>query len=82
MDRIMDIADRHGLKVIEDCCQAYFTYYKGRLAGTIGDMGCFSMQQSKHLTARTGTIWPCAPPYSETRDGKIATNGVQDPIRS
>ncbi|MGI6562076.1 MAG: DegT/DnrJ/EryC1/StrS family aminotransferase [Clostridia bacterium] len=56
MDRIMDIADRHGLKVIEDCCQAYFTYYKGRLAGTIGDMGCFSMQQSKHLTAGEGGI--------------------------
>lgn len=56
MDSIMDIAKRHGLKVIEDCCQAYFTYYKGKLVGTIGDMGCFSMQQSKHLTAGEGGV--------------------------
>lgn len=56
MDRITDIAKRHHIKVIEDCCQAYFTYYKGKLCGTIGDIGCFSMQQSKHLTAGEGGV--------------------------
>ena len=56
MDPIMDIAKRHNLVVIEDCAQAYCTLYKGRLAGAIGHMGCFSMQQSKHLTAGEGGI--------------------------
>jgi dTDP-4-amino-4,6-dideoxygalactose transaminase len=56
MDAIMDIAKRHNLIVIEDCAQAYCTWYKGRLAGTIGHMGCFSMQQSKHLTAGEGGL--------------------------
>ena len=54
MDAILDIARRHDLPVIEDCCQAYLTYYKGRLCGTIGDIGCFSMQMSKHLPTGEG----------------------------
>lgn len=56
MDAIMDTANRHHLKVIEDCCQAYFTYYNENLCGTIGDIGCFSMQQSKHMTAGEGGV--------------------------
>jgi len=54
MDAIMGIAKEHGLPVIEDCAQAYDTYYHGRLVGTIGDIGCFSMQQSKHLAVGEG----------------------------
>ncbi len=56
MDAITGIAKKYNITVIEDCCQAYFTYYKGKLAGTIGDIGCFSMQQSKHLTAGEGGV--------------------------
>jgi dTDP-4-amino-4,6-dideoxygalactose transaminase len=56
MDPILDIAKKHNLKVIEDCCQAYFAEYKGRLVGTMGDFGCFSMQQSKHMTAGDGGL--------------------------
>lgn len=56
MDEIMKIARKNRLIVIEDCCQAYFTPYKGKFAGTIGDIGCFSMQQSKHLTTGDGGI--------------------------
>lgn len=56
MDPILTIADKHGLAVIEDCCQAYFAEYKGRLVGTMGDIGCFSMQQSKHMTTGDGGI--------------------------
>lgn len=56
MDEIMKIAKRNKLVVIEDCCQAYFTPYKGKMVGTIGDIGCFSMQQSKHLTTGDGGI--------------------------
>lgn len=54
MDAIMAIADKHGLFVIEDCAQALLAYYKGRLCGTIGHLGCFSFQQSKHMTTGDG----------------------------
>jgi dTDP-4-amino-4,6-dideoxygalactose transaminase len=54
MDAIMAVARRHGLPVIEDCSQAHLTDYKGRLCGTIGDIGAFSLQQSKHMTTGDG----------------------------
>jgi len=56
MDAIMEIARRHKLAVIEDCSQAHMSEYKGRLVGTIGDIGCFSLQQSKHITCGDGGI--------------------------
>jgi dTDP-4-amino-4,6-dideoxygalactose transaminase len=49
MDPIMDIAARHGLAVIEDAAQAISATYKGRQAGTIGAVGCFSFFPSKNL---------------------------------
>ena len=51
MDPIMEIAKRHGLRVIEDACQAHGATYKGRLAGSIGDVACFSFYFSKNLGA-------------------------------
>lgn len=56
MDPIMEIAERYGLKVIEDCAQAYLTKYKGRLTGTIGDYGCFSTNDFKHISTGDGGI--------------------------
>lgn len=56
MDSIMDIAKRHNLYVIEDCCQAYGSKYKGKMVGTIGHLACFSLQQSKHITCGDGGI--------------------------
>jgi dTDP-4-amino-4,6-dideoxygalactose transaminase len=49
MDPIMDIGRRHGLKVIEDCAQAFGALYRGRRVGSIGDFGCFSFFPSKNL---------------------------------
>lgn len=49
MDPIMAIAARHGLPVIEDAAQAIGAEYKGRRAGSIGHMGCFSFFPSKNL---------------------------------
>ena len=49
MDPIMDIARRHGLKVIEDAAQAIGTEYKGGRVGSIGHFGCFSFFPSKNL---------------------------------
>jgi len=51
MDPILRIAREHGLKVVEDACQAHGSEYKGRKAGTIGDAGCFSFYPSKNLGA-------------------------------
>lgn len=50
MGRIMEIARRHGLYVIEDCAQAIGGRYDGKSVGTIGDVGCFSFAQTKHFT--------------------------------
>ena len=51
MDPIIDIARRHGLVVIEDAAQAHGAEYKGRRAGSIGDVGCFSFYPGKNLGA-------------------------------
>lgn len=51
MDPIMSIARRHGLVVIEDAAQAHGAEYKGRRAGSIGDIGCFSFYPGKNLGA-------------------------------
>ena len=51
MDRILEIANRHGLKVVEDACQAVGAEYGGRKAGSLGDAGCFSFFPTKNLGA-------------------------------
>ena len=51
MDPIMSIAQRHGLIVIEDAAQAHGAEYRGRRAGSIGDLGCFSFDPGKNLGA-------------------------------
>jgi dTDP-4-amino-4,6-dideoxygalactose transaminase len=56
LDGICAVAREHGIPVIEDCAQAYGATYKGRPIGTIGDIGCFSLQQGKHITTGEGGI--------------------------
>lgn len=51
MDPILQIAKKRGLIVIEDACQAHGAEYKGRRAGSLGDMGCFSFYPGKNLGA-------------------------------
>lgn len=51
MDRIMDIANRHNLFVVEDAAQAIDSYYKGKPLGTIGHFGCFSFHETKNVTS-------------------------------
>ena len=51
MDPILAVARKHGLMVIEDACQAHGAAYKGRRAGSMGDMGCFSFYPGKNLGA-------------------------------
>jgi dTDP-4-amino-4,6-dideoxygalactose transaminase len=56
MAAIMAVARERRIPVIEDCAQAYLASTDGRLVGTIGDIGCFSLQQGKHITTGEGGI--------------------------
>jgi len=69
MDEIMEVARRHNVIVIEDCAQAYLAEYKGRLCGTIGHIGCFSLQASKHISTGDGGI-------TITDDPELAKRGA------
>jgi dTDP-4-amino-4,6-dideoxygalactose transaminase len=54
MDPVNAIAKKHNLKVVEDACQAWMAEYKNQKVGTLGDLGCFSFQNSKHLPTGEG----------------------------
>tara|TARA_R110002020_G_scaffold464493_2_gene685239 strand:- start:13109 stop:14317 length:1209 start_codon:yes stop_codon:yes gene_type:complete len=56
MDRIMEIASRHGIAVIEDNAQCFLSTYKGKLAGTLGDISSWSFENSKHMSCGEGGI--------------------------
>lgn len=54
MDTILDIARRHGLKVVEDAAQGVMASYKGRALGSMGDYGCYSFHESKNYSMGEG----------------------------
>jgi dTDP-4-amino-4,6-dideoxygalactose transaminase len=54
MGPILDLGRRHGLPVIEDAAQAFLASSEGRLVGSMGQTGCFSTQQGKHITSGEG----------------------------
>jgi dTDP-4-amino-4,6-dideoxygalactose transaminase len=54
MDPILALARQRGVAVIEDASQAYLATYRGALAGTMGDIAAFSLQQTKHITCGEG----------------------------
>ncbi len=57
MDGILDIAQRHGLKVIEDCAIALGARFRGVHVGLLGDAGCFSFYPVKHITSGEGGMF-------------------------
>ncbi len=62
MDKINAIAKKHNLLVVEDACQAWLAEWRGKKCGTLGNLGCFRFQNSKHLTCGEG-----APSWATTR---------------
>lgn len=56
MDALTDICQRHGLELIEDCCEALGTSWKGKSAGRFGRVGTFSFYYSHHMTTMEGGI--------------------------
>ena len=54
MNRILAIGKKHNLPVIEDACQAWLAEYDNKMCGTLGDLGCFSFQNSKHIPSGEG----------------------------
>ncbi len=54
MDKIMDIAKRHNLLVVEDAAQGIMSEYKGKALGTFGDYGCFSFHETKNFSMGEG----------------------------
>lgn len=56
MDEIMELAKSRKIPVIEDCAQAFLAEHEGKRVGGIGAIGCFSLQQGKHMTTGEGGI--------------------------
>jgi dTDP-4-amino-4,6-dideoxygalactose transaminase len=56
MDEILALCAERGLPVVEDAAQAYLATYQGRFVGSLGAIGCFSLQQGKHLSSGEGGI--------------------------
>lgn len=56
LDEIRQICDEHGIFMIEDCAHNIGSFWKGKHAGSYGDLGCFSFQQGKHLTTGDGCM--------------------------
>lgn len=56
MGEILKLARSRGIPVIEDCAQAYLTRYDAELVGSLGKVGCFSLQQGKHITTGEGGL--------------------------
>ncbi len=76
MDRIMEIAEKYGLKVIEDAAQAATAYYKGRPLGTIGDYGTISFHETKNYTMGEGGALLIRDPESIERAEIVREKGT------
>ncbi len=76
MDALLSIADRHGLKVVEDCAHAIETRWRGQAAGTFGDFGCFSFYVTKNLVTGEGGMVIGRDPGALDRIRRLALHGM------
>ena len=79
MDRIMAVARKHGLKVLEDVAQSAGAQYKGKRLGTIGDAGIYSFQLHKMITAGEGGAVVTADPMVFERASRFHDLGLLRP---
>jgi len=75
MDRIMEIANKHNLPVIEDNAQCFLGEYKGKLAGTFGDIASYSFENSKHMSCGEGGAITSNSEELATAARKISNHG-------
>ncbi|MDD6088746.1 MAG: DegT/DnrJ/EryC1/StrS family aminotransferase [Desulfovibrionaceae bacterium] len=76
MDAIESIAQKYGLRIIEDCAHAIETEYRGRQAGTIGDIGCFSFYATKNIVTGEGGMAISKDPDLMRRIQTMALHGL------
>jgi len=76
MDEIMTIAEKNNLKVLEGCAQAFGPTHRGRKVGTIGDVACYSLQQSKHMSSGEGGVFATDDPEMYKRALLFANGGM------
>jgi dTDP-4-amino-4,6-dideoxygalactose transaminase len=76
MDAIMDIADRHGLFVVEDAAQGVGARYKGRWLGTLGHLGCYSFHETKNFSCGEGGALVINDPAMELRAEIVREKGT------
>ena len=79
MDPIRDIARRHGLSVIEDCCQSHGATYKGRMTGSLSDIAVFSFYGNKVITTGEGGMLVTNDAGHAERARTYRDNGFQIP---
>ena len=76
MDPILEIARRHGLRVIEDCAHAIEATYHGSAAGLMGDVGCFSFYPTKNITTGDGGMVITRDPQLFQRAKVLSLHGM------
>jgi len=76
MDALCQLADEHGLLIIEDCAHAIETEYKGRKAGTFGDFGCFSFYVTKNIVTGEGGMLITQNPALAERAKILSLHGM------
>jgi dTDP-4-amino-4,6-dideoxygalactose transaminase len=76
MDPIVHLAKTHGIAILEDCAHAIETEYKGKKAGTIGDLGCFSFYATKNITTGEGGMVVSGDESKISRIKMLALHGL------
>ncbi|MBN1409482.1 MAG: DegT/DnrJ/EryC1/StrS family aminotransferase [Spirochaetales bacterium] len=79
MDAIMETAERHGIPVIEDAAEAIGTVYKGKMAGSIGRIGCFSFYANKTVTSGEGGMLVTDDEELYTKAAMLKDQGFGEP---
>lgn len=76
MDRIVSIAEKYGLTIIEDCAHAVESTFHGTSTGTFGDFGCFSFYVTKNMTTGEGGMVLVRDPEKAARIKRLALHGM------